>query len=43
VGQAKQYVTEYADNTNYKDEFLEMNQTLREINENTKEVIEPDP
>lgn len=40
--QAKQYVTEYADNTNYKDEFQEMNQTLQEINENTKLVVDPD-
>ncbi len=31
---AKRYVNEYADNTNYKDEFAEMNQLLREINEN---------
>jgi hypothetical protein len=30
----KRYVNEYADNTNYKDEFAEMNQLLREINEN---------
>jgi len=35
-GEAKRYVNEYADNTNYKDEFSEMNQLLREINENTK-------
>ncbi len=40
--QAKQYVTEYADNTNYKDEFQEMNQTLQEINENTKLVVDPE-
>ena len=33
---AKQYVTEYAENTNYSDDFKEMNQLLREINENTK-------
>jgi hypothetical protein len=38
--QAKQYVTEYADNTNYKDEFQQMNQALREINENTKKAID---
>jgi hypothetical protein len=31
---AKRYVNEYADNTNYTDEFSEMNQLLREINEN---------
>ena len=36
---AKQYVNEYTENTNYKDEFAEMNQTLREINENSKEAI----
>lgn len=34
--EAKQLITEYADSTNYKDEFSEMNQHLREINENTK-------
>ena len=33
---AKQYVTEYAENTNYSDDFSEMNQILQEINENTK-------
>ena len=33
---AKQYVNEYAENTNYTDEFSEMNQVLREINENIK-------
>ena len=36
---AKQYITEYADNTNYTDEFAEMNQILREINENAKEAV----
>jgi len=35
-GEAKLYLTEYADNTNYTDEFSEMNQLLREINENIK-------
>jgi hypothetical protein len=41
---AKQYVTEYADNTNYKDEFTEMNQLLREINENEKRALgQPQP
>jgi len=34
---AKQYVTEYAENTNYSDDFKEMNEILREINENTKD------
>ena len=33
---AKQYVTAYANDTNYKDDFAEMNQLLREINENLK-------
>jgi len=33
---AKQYVNEYAENTNYTDEFAEMNQVLQEINENLK-------
>lgn len=33
---AKQYVNEYTENTNYKDEFAEMNQQLQEINENLK-------
>ena len=33
---AEQYITEYADSTNYEDEFAEMNQQLREINENTQ-------
>ena len=35
-GEAEQFLTEYADNTNYTDEFSEMNQLLREINENIK-------
>lgn len=39
---AQQYVAEYADNTNYKDEFAEMNQQLREINENIKEETNPE-
>lgn len=33
--EAKIYVDEYKENTNYTDEFSEMNQLLREINENT--------
>ena len=37
---AKQYITEYADNTNYTDEFVEMNQLLREINENEKRALD---
>ncbi len=35
-GEAEQYLTEYAENTNYSDDFKEMNQLLREINENLK-------
>jgi hypothetical protein len=35
-GEAVQFLTEYADNTNYTDEFTEMNRLLREINENIK-------
>lgn len=31
----KEYVTEYAENTNYTDEFAEMTEILQEINENT--------
>lgn len=38
-GEAKQYLTEYADNTNYTDEFSEMNRLLREINDNIKEPV----
>lgn len=34
---AKEYVTEYAENTNYAEDFAEMNQLLSEINENIKE------
>ena len=33
---AKQYVNEVAESTNYEDEFSEMNQLLREISEKTK-------
>lgn len=36
---AKQKVNEYAENTNYKDEFSEMNQQLQEINQNLEEVV----
>jgi len=35
--QAESYVLEYAENTNYSDEFEEMNRLLREIRENTKQ------
>ena len=34
---AKLYVNEYKESTNYNDEFAEMNQILREINENAKD------
>ena len=40
--EAKQYINEYTENTNYKDEFLEMNQLLGEINENIKEEAGPE-
>jgi hypothetical protein len=33
---AKQYMLEYQEHTNYTDEFMEMNQLLRQIDENTK-------
>ena len=41
---AQAYVTEYAENTNYKEDFLAMNQQLQEINENLKDeaVAEPE-
>ncbi|MGB5488347.1 MAG: DUF5665 domain-containing protein [Lysobacterales bacterium] len=40
---AKQYVTEYAENTNYKEDFSLMNQQLQEINENLDNESEPEP
>lgn len=36
---AKQAANEYAENTNYKDEWSEMHILLREISENTNEPI----
>ena len=39
---AKVYVTEYAENTNYKADFEEMNQQLQDINENTKNDEDPE-
>lgn len=33
---AQSYLTEYAENTNYKTDFEEMNLQLQEINENTR-------
>jgi hypothetical protein len=35
-GDAKQYITEYADSTNYKDEFAEQIRLLKEIDEHMK-------
>ena len=42
---AQQYVTEYAENTTYKDEFALMNRQLQEINENlvSESRAEPPP
>jgi hypothetical protein len=40
--QAKQYVTEYAEKTNYEDEYEEMIQLLREINGEISETKEAD-
>ena len=40
--EAKSYVTEYADNTNYKEDFAEMNRQLQELNQNTKKVAGPE-
>lgn len=34
--EAQSYLTEYAENTNYKADFEEMNLQLQEINENTR-------
>lgn len=36
-GEAEQFLTDYVDNTNYSDEFSEMNELLRQINENIKD------
>ena len=41
--EAKSYITEYAESTNYKDEFEEMNRLLQEIDENTDKKTSPDP
>jgi hypothetical protein len=35
--EAEQFLTEYADNTNYTDDFAEMSRLLEEINENIKD------
>ena len=34
--QAETYMNEYKENTNYSDEFAEMSEQLRDINENTR-------
>jgi hypothetical protein len=39
---AKQYVTEYAENTNYKNDFALMTEQLQEINENLKDGYTPE-
>jgi hypothetical protein len=41
--EAQQYITEYAENTNYKEDFAVMNQQLQEINDNLEDdsVSEP--
>ncbi len=36
--EAQQYITNYADSTNYEGEFAEMNEQLHEINENIKKL-----
>lgn len=40
---AQSYVTEYAENTNYKEDFEKMNLQLREINENLKKEAVSEP
>ena len=40
--EAKAYVTEYVDNTNLKDEYMQMNHLLQEISENTASEDEPE-
>ena len=39
---AQEYITDYADSTNYEDEFAEMTQQLQEINENTNTELAVD-
>lgn len=43
--EAQHYITEYAENTNYKEDFAEMNQQLQEINEtlDNESISEPPP
>jgi uncharacterized membrane protein YhiD involved in acid resistance len=38
--QAKQYITEYAERTNYEDEFAEQIRLLQEIEESNKQLID---
>ena len=40
---AKQYVTEYAENTNYKEDFATMSLQLQEINEGLGNESKPEP
>jgi len=40
--QAQSYVVEYAENTNYKADFAELNRQLQEINENTRNEENPE-
>ena len=40
---AKQYVTEYAENTNYKADFVLMTEQLQQINENLENEFTPEP
>ena len=40
---AKQYVTEYAENTNYKADFALMTEQLEQINENLEDESTPEP
>ena len=40
---AKQYITEYAERTNYEDEFAEQIRLLQEIDESNKQLINMEP
>jgi hypothetical protein len=40
---AQQYITEYAENTNYKEDFAVMNQQLQEINDNLDDASLSEP
>jgi len=41
--EAGEYITDYANTTNYEDEFAEMNQQLSEINENIVNLDDQPP